>query len=488
MKLSSFTKPSNSFSGNVLKLVSGTAFAQVLGILISPIITRLFAPEAYGVAALFGSITGIMGVIACLRYELAIMLPKTNEEAANIFGASLCATLLITLLSAMIVIWGKNPIIRLTNAPGLATYLWLIPVAVFFSGLFSALNYWNSRSRHFGRLSVAQILSAVTTQATRLTAGFAGFVSAGILIGANILGSVVTAGALLVQIWKDDKKLFVSNIRFKGILNGFVRYKKFPIIDVWGGLLNTISWQLPALMLSSFFSISVVGFYALGLTVVKAPLGVVSSALAQVFYQKAAIEKNVQGKNGELVENLMDRLMFIGVLPTFILSMVGTELFSVVFGARWAEAGRYTQILAPWLFFWFISSPLSTLFLVYERQGAALSVHFIIFITRFISLYIGGVYQNIYLALGLFSATGIAAYAFVAAWNIRLAQANEKIILISFFKHIFYASPVLICLFIIKYTFDFGPILILFSALIVMIFYLYIFRHNYVALITEFKK
>ena len=72
--------------------------------------------------------------------------------------------------------------------------------------------------------------------------------------------------------------------------------------------------------------------------------------------------------------------MFIGILPTVILSMVGEELFMVVFGERWVDAGRYTQILAPWVFFTFIASPLSTIFLVYERQGAALFVNLIIFI------------------------------------------------------------------------------------------------------------
>ena len=83
------SKPSSSFAANVLKLVTGSVIAQGLGVLAAPVIARLFAPEAFGVAALFVSITGIIGVVACLRYELAIMLPKTDEEAANLLGISL---------------------------------------------------------------------------------------------------------------------------------------------------------------------------------------------------------------------------------------------------------------------------------------------------------------------------------------------------------------------------------------------------------------
>jgi lipopolysaccharide exporter len=478
MPLSFFTKKSSSFSGNVLKLMTGATFAQALGILVAPIVTRLFAPEAFGIAALFLSITAIIGVIVCLRYELAIMLPKTDEEATNIVAVSLCSVILITIVSALLVFFGSDFIVRLIKAPELKNYLWLIPLFVFFSGVSAALNSWNSRTKHFGRLSVIQIISSVITQATKLTAGFAGFVSGGVLILTTLLGSVVSTSMLGEQIWKDDKKLFISNVRWQKIRAGFVRFRKFPLIDTWGGLLNTVSWQLPALMLSSFFSLSVVGFYALGLTVLQRPLSIISGSLSQVFYQRASEEKNIKGNNAALVENLMDKLMFVGILPTAMLAMVGEELFAVVFGARWAEAGRYTQILAPWVFFWFISSPLSALFSVYERQGAALSVHSLIFITRVISLYIGGIYQNIYLALGLFSATGIAAYAFVAAWNIRLAQANEKRILLNFFKYSIYSLPVLLCLFLLKYLCDFSPLVILSSAFLMVAIYLIIFKNK----------
>ncbi|MDI9561260.1 MAG: oligosaccharide flippase family protein, partial [Pseudomonadota bacterium] len=366
--------------------------------------------------------------------------------------------------------------------------LWLVPVTFFFHGLFLALNSWNSRTKHFGRLSIAQVVSSLTTQATKLAAGFSGLVSGGVLIGTSVLGSVVSTAILGGQIWRDDKKLFLNNLNWKKIREGCVRYKKFPLIDTWGGLLNSISWQLPALMLSSFFSVSTVGFYALGLTLIQKPLSLISGALSQVFYQKACKEKNVKGNNGELVENLMDKLMFIGILPTVILSMVGEELFMVVFGERWVEAGRYTQILAPWVFFTFIASPLSTIFLVYERQGAALFVNLIIFTTRVISLYIGGIYQNIYLALGLFSGTGIAAYAFYAAWNIRLSKASGRRIFLNFLKYIIYSLPIILCLFLVKNTFQFSPIIILSTAVFAVISYFLVFRGKCSSMISAFLK
>jgi O-antigen/teichoic acid export membrane protein len=166
------SKPSSSFAGNVLKLVTGSVFAQGLGVLVAPIVTRLFAPEAFGVAAFFVSITGIIGVVVCLRYELSIMLPKTEEEAANLLGVSLCFVLIITGISALIIFLVDDVFVRLLNSPKLKKYLWLVPTAIFFNGIFLALNYWNSRTKHFGRLSIARVVASVTTQATKLSAGF----------------------------------------------------------------------------------------------------------------------------------------------------------------------------------------------------------------------------------------------------------------------------------------------------------------------------
>ena len=151
------SKSPSPFVSNVLKLTSGSVIAQGLGILVAPILTRLFAPEAFGVAALFASITGIIGVVACLRYELSIMLPKTDDEAANLFGVSVFFVLVVTGISAFVILFAGDRIAQLLNSPYLSKYLWLVPPTVFLSGVFLALNYWNSRTKHFGRLSIARV-------------------------------------------------------------------------------------------------------------------------------------------------------------------------------------------------------------------------------------------------------------------------------------------------------------------------------------------
>ena len=77
-------KPKSEFSRNVFTLMTGTTIAQAIPIAISPILTRIYTPEDFGLLALFLAITIIIGSIANGRYELAIMLPEKDEDAINI--------------------------------------------------------------------------------------------------------------------------------------------------------------------------------------------------------------------------------------------------------------------------------------------------------------------------------------------------------------------------------------------------------------------
>ncbi|WP_304511568.1 lipopolysaccharide biosynthesis protein [Desulfobacula sp.] len=465
------SKPSSSFASNVLKLVTGSVFAQGLGVLAAPIVARLFAPEAFGVATLFASITGIIGVVACLRYELAIMLPKTDEEAANLLGVSLFFVFIITGISVLIIFFAGDVIVNLLNSPELKKYLWLVPVAVFVGGISLPLNYWNSRTKHFGRLSIARIVSSVVAQTTKLGAGFAGFVSGGVLIGTGILGQVVSTFVLGGQIWRDDRRLFKSNIRWEKMIAGLKRHKKFPIYNTWSALLNTASQQLPAIMLAFYFSPKIVGFYALGKTVLSMPMDMVGGAVAQVFFQKASEAHTRTGNLSKVVEEVFKRLVSLGIFPILLLTLIGEDLFIVAFGARWAEAGVYMQILGLWIFFQFISSPISTLFAVLEKQHYGLFFNSILLVTRAASLIIGGMTGDVRFTLFLVASTGVACYGFLCFWLISKAGLPVMRALYCIVKYSIYSSPLLIAIALAKWLLGLQEIGVLLLSLCSLVVY-----------------
>ncbi len=429
----------NSFFTSMLKLVSGTTLAQAITIVTAPIITRLFSPEAFGVLYVFTSVVTIVSVIICMRYEFAIVLPEDNDDAANIVGLCLLIAFGISLVVGLFMLLAGRPLVNLLNAPNLYGYLWLIPVALMTQGFFAAMNYWNTRTRRFGRLSIARVCASLTTSALPILLALIGQATAASLIFSYVVGTLVFAGVLGFQVLKESAALFYRSIQRSRIITNLKRYRKFPLVDSWGNFINNLSWQLPSLMLLYFFSETVVGYYSLSNRLILLPLTLVGTSIAQVFYQRSAELRSNPVNMAKSVQLLFQRLTAVGLFPAVVLAVAGPQLFGIVFGAGWVEAGRYAQILSPWMFVLFISSPLGSLFNTLERQELSLYVNIFILLTRFVALAIGGLTHNVFITLIIWSATGVVVYGGFTYLLLRLVQVSWIIALRTIGQFVLYA-------------------------------------------------
>jgi O-antigen/teichoic acid export membrane protein len=404
-----------SYFNDVMLLISGTTASQIIIVLSYPFITRLFSPEDFGILAVFSSVVGIIAVVLCLRYEAAIMLPSADEDAANLLAGSLAIATAISILSIPLV-WGLGPSIALwLHQPKLANYLWLVPPILFFGGMGTghpALNAWAIRTKRYATIASTRVADAAVTAAGQLGAGWSGFATPGSLIGATLLGAAVSPLVLGVQIWRKYSKLFQESVSPQSIIDNLKRYYKFPMYSTGSTLLNTISWQIPSFMLAIFFSADIVGHYALGFRILQLPMSLVGTAISQVFFQRSS-QAHKQGKLAPLVDEAFHRLVLLGLFPMLTLTIVGKTLAVVAFGETWAEAGVYTQILGIWAFFWFISTPMSNLFFVLEKQEFLLRINVLLLITRLIALGLGGYLGSARLALILFAGTGVFVYGYL---------------------------------------------------------------------------
>jgi len=465
------------FGKDVGKLVSGTVVAQVVGIILIPIITRIFGPEIFGSAAVLLAIISVLTVISCLLYERAIVLPKEEEDACAIFLACLLILFCISIIITIVFLLFGESILVLLNASELAPYMMIVPLLIFIDGLYLSFRYWNTRKKRFGTQAVTQALQSITGSSTKLGFGMLGFVNPGSLIIGQMIGQIIGTLILGVQIFRSDIIEIKNSFYLPNIKRQIKRYKKFPLIYTWSELLNALSGTLPVFLLSSFFTSTIVGFYTLGYQILHLPLGFIGSSIGQVFFQRAAVAKH-EGNLHLLVEDIVSMLITISVVPFSVLTVAGGVLFSVVFGAEWYQAGVFAQILALWMLIVFITNPISTLVSVLEIQEFGLKMNVIIFILRLVTLSIGGVTGNIYLGLVLFMLSGVFFNGYYNYYVVKKSGGSFWKIFGNVKVHLGIAGIVLCALLILNICIQSSMVIFAVSCGIVIVYEVFVFKNN----------
>ena len=403
----------SSFLTNIITLMTGTVIAQAIPIAISPLLTRIYSPEDFGTLAIFISISSIVAVVITARYELAIMLPKDDEEALNIMGLSFLITLLIsTVLTIVVMIYGGK-ISSLLGDEDFYIWLYFIPIYTFLMGIFQIFNYWSNRKLKYKRLSKNKITRSFTTGGTNLGIGLVYPGPLGLVVG-NIIAQFIATFQLVFRSLKNDK-INLKTISYSGIKHSAEKYIRFPKYSIWSALLNTGSLQLPIFFLSFYFPGSIVGYYSLSQRILNMPMALLGSSVAQVYYQSAS---KLSSENKSLLKSttlkLYKNMLIIGMIPTSLIIAFGDYIFGFVFGTEWIFAGDYARVISPWILLVFISSPLALLYTVLNKEKVLLLFNFFLFVGRSLSLLIGAlIFKDPFITIVLFSIISSLFYL----WN-----------------------------------------------------------------------
>lgn len=436
--------PKNVFARNVSLLVGGTVSAQVLTVLASPLLTRLYSPEDFGLLAVYAGILSLFTVIASLRYELAIPLPETNSEAAHIALLSLIIVCLMAMLSAVFVFFANDFLAKLVRTPHLANFLWLLPFGVFAIGAYQVFNYWSLRTKNFSIIAKTRIWQSISN----LTVQIVGFKLGALSL---LLGKTGSQAVGVLSLAKPALKL----PEFKGwqwqqLKAVALRYRHFPLFSTWGGFLNTVSSQLPPLFFAILFSASAAGLYALAHRILAMPISLIGSAVGKVFFANAA-EAHRKGEMAALFEETYAKLVSIIMPIMLVLVIDAPRLFLLVFGDRWEKAGELARWMAPWIAVVFITSPLSTLFEILEKQKQGMCFQFFMLIMRVVSIWIGYQYNSITLAIILFSFLSMLCWIGFLIWVTVKVNSKVNNLIAPLFKSVMLsfgcASPLIFAMF-----------------------------------------
>ncbi|GIW33096.1 lipopolysaccharide biosynthesis protein [Meiothermus sp.] len=392
------TQPS--FAGNAALLASSTILGQGLVILVQPLLTRMYRPEDFGLLALYTSILSLAAVVLNLRYEQAIQLPKEETEARNLLVLSLVLGLGSSVLIGVAFILLRQALSGWFNIVLPVWFAWLVLLGLACVALMQAGSMWALRLSRFGVLAQTKFQQGLWQALGQVLPGLFSPGAGGLILG-DVLGRLGGVHAL-VRLWPRT----LQGISVQSLYRVAHRYRSFLIYGTGAALLTAASFHLPFIVLTAFFGAAAMGQFSLSYRITTIPVTLVAQSIGQVFFSRAAAARDTPAL-AQLTERTAAVLFALG-LPVFgALWVVAPVAFPLVFGANWDEAGRYAQLLAPYLLFSMVAQPLSNLLTIREWQRGLLAFTIFELLLRMGAIYWGVTTQQMYWAVVLFALSSL---------------------------------------------------------------------------------
>jgi len=350
----------NSLYKSVLILGSGTIIAQLVGLASMPIITRIYIPSDMGILAVYSSILAIVGIVSTFSYQFAFPLPKKDEDAINLFGLCMMLLFTTTMCFALILFFGSKLMIHTFNLGIIEQFNWLLLLGFFGMGLYTILNYWAIRQRDYERITYTKINQGAGGSICKIVLGILSFGPMGLIMG-HLVSQIAGIGTLSRAMWKKDRENFksLSLNRMKRIAQ---KYKSFPEFNFPASIVNTISLQIPPLMMLALFNSEIVGFYALASSIMVLPGSVISGSMGLAYFGEAS--KMVRDGSKELRSLYIRTLRHLTLIaiPLFCtVAFCAPYFIPIIFGEAWMEAGVFCLPMLFWIISAFVVSPTSWL-------------------------------------------------------------------------------------------------------------------------------
>jgi O-antigen/teichoic acid export membrane protein len=395
------------FTKNTVILSGGILIAQLIPILLQPILRRVFTPSDFGLFAIYLSIIGILTVIASLRYENAIILPKKDSDAANILSLSVILNIIFNFIIFIIIILFHSKIACLLKIePSKSYILYFIPFVCLLFVSFQIINFWFIRKKAFIASSSNKIARRISEGITQILSGFYLKTSIGLIIG-DAIGNLTNVIYGIHFLFKKGFSLkMISKAKMIALAK---KYADFPKYNLTTSLLSTIGFYLPILIINQLFDKTTLGYFDLSRLVLSIPMALISTTLAQVLLQKLTDKVNTNQSFIKQISKLFIILLLLAILEIIIIQIWGVKLFSLIFGNNWQLSGEYSKILVINYALNFLAAPFSATFIALQRLktlGIWQFLYFLSILSLFIIPYENFMnFMKIYVIIDIFAYT-----------------------------------------------------------------------------------
>jgi len=408
---------------NFFTLLSGSVGSQIIIFVCTPILTRLFSEEIFGIYVLYSSSILLLKTISTLNYEIAIVLPKRNKDAINILILNfIILTCFFLFLTALIYTF-HNQILTLLNIERMGIFIYFIPLGVFLSSVISVLNYWNNRMNSFKNIALGTISRATTLSSSQIIVGISIYNFIGLIPGL-LIGQITNLIVIIKLSFKSYTQL-KHHISLNRIFFLAKKYKDIPLFNTLLSFTETLSNELPVLLITKYFGLAPAAFYGLAQKLTKTPIAIIGNSANQIFVNNASQIFNKQGNLYQFVTKSYKHL-FLTSLPIYLLLFIISFFLKFIFGKEWEEVGIFVRIIIPWLLLTFINTPIGSIVVILNKQKEFLLYEIILLTARFLCIYAGYImYNNILVSLIYLSSIGFLFGIFCFFYFIRISKPNN---------------------------------------------------------------
>jgi len=383
-KLKSIIK--QDFIKQAATLFGGSALGQLLLLMFTPFLARIYSAEAFGIYTVYSSVMMIATMISTLRYEYAIALPESEEDAFGLLHLNFYLSFCISLMMALIILCFNKPINLFFNLPANSIAFYFLPISVFINGGIQAMNYFLLRHHKYKTISVAGMMRNISTISVQ-AAAIKLYTGIGLVLGA-LVGLSVTSAIYLKSVFMDKTRVSIKP-NFSTIIGLAKRYKKIPIYTFTADLAGNLSAQLPTMMIGSIFGLEAAAFYGIANRLVMSSFQLIGQSVGQVFFGKSASNLRQNRQHYALARKTVLSLFYVGVVPLTILGVFAHPIFNLILGSNWDTAASIAQVMVPWWLASFIAMPVVDLFSVIGQQRFHLYFMSSQLIVRATCLYVG---------------------------------------------------------------------------------------------------
>lgn len=412
--------PRGGFLSHVLTMMTGTTVAQALLLAAAPVLTRIYTPADFGLFAVYTTLTGLLAIIVTGKYDLAILLPKEDGDAANLVALTLTITVVVSVLIAIGLAASGTLILAAFKIED-GGWLWLAPITVAANGIYLTLSAWNNRLKRYRQIAINRAVQAALIIAGQFAFGLFWHGPHGLILG-SVIGYSAATLWWIGATWMQDHGRFGSITRQR-LVERAKTHANLPRYSIGVDLLSYVIFQAPVFMLSHFGGPAAVGLYGLTQRVLGAPMVFISNSVGDVFRQRASADYADTGRCDVIFGKTFKSLSLLVIVPSIILFIIAPQLFALVFGEPWREAGAYVRILLPIFLLKFVTNPLSYVFLIAGKLKLDLGLHFVMLSALAAGFYwVAKAHPTAYAVLGVHAVASVILYLCYLGFSWRFSK------------------------------------------------------------------